>query len=285
LNVAFSSAGSNDPDGSIVTYLWDFGDGTNGTGANPSHLYTSIGTYNVILTVTDNSGDSDTASVTVTVNAVSAASLRTNITMSSSSKRGVSSVKAVVLVTNGQGGAERSAIVNGKWTLPDGSYTSRYEYSNRKGKATFSTPANMDGIYLFEIYTVTKSGFAWDELGSETSDSFTLGNGGGNQPPIASFTDNCTALACSFNGSGSSDPPWHVVLMAPDLLIPMEQSPHTVGILVTATAAQEPTQATLTLRPGITPSLWWLQTIQEQPVTALAQFQFRVSQLPLRKFT
>jgi len=116
LNVAFSSAGSNDPDGSIVTYLWDFGDGTNGTGANPSHLYTSIGTYNVILTVTDNSGDSDTASVTVTVNAVSAASLRSNITMSSSSKRGVSSVKAVVLVTNGQGGAERSAIVNGKWT-------------------------------------------------------------------------------------------------------------------------------------------------------------------------
>ena len=163
----------------------------------------TAGTYSVHVSASDAMGNGVLEIITVTV---SAASLRTDITMSSSSKRGVTSVKAVVLVTNAQGGVERSAIVNGKWTLPDGSFTSHSESSDRKGKATFSTPANMDGIYLFEILTVTKSGFAWDELVSETSDSFTLGDGGGNQPPIASFTDNCTALACSFNGSGSSDP-------------------------------------------------------------------------------
>jgi len=163
----------------------------------------TAGTYAVHVSASDAMGNGVLEIITVTVNAVSAASLRTDITMSSSSKRGVTSVKAVVLVTNGQGGVERSAIVNGKWTLPDGSETSSYEYSDRKGKATFSTPANMDGIYLFEILTVTKSGFEWDELVSETNDSLTLG---GNQPPIASFTDNCTALVCSLNGSGSSDP-------------------------------------------------------------------------------
>ena len=57
--VNFSSAGSNDPDGTDITYLWDFKDGTpTSTAANPSHTFTAAGTYDVTLTVTDASGDS-----------------------------------------------------------------------------------------------------------------------------------------------------------------------------------------------------------------------------------
>ena len=65
--VSFSSAGSNDPDGSSVTYSWDFGDGNTSAQANPSHTYQSAGNYNVSLTVTDNAGDTGTDSTTASV--------------------------------------------------------------------------------------------------------------------------------------------------------------------------------------------------------------------------
>ena len=68
--VAFSSAGSLDPDGSIVTYAWDFGDGNTSATANPSHTFVAAGTYNVSLTVTDDAGDSTTDATTATIEAI-----------------------------------------------------------------------------------------------------------------------------------------------------------------------------------------------------------------------
>ena len=47
---------SVDPDGSIVSWEWDFGDGTSSTDQNPSHVYQSADTYIVRLTVTDDDG-------------------------------------------------------------------------------------------------------------------------------------------------------------------------------------------------------------------------------------
>lgn len=47
---------SNDIDGSIVTYTWDFGDNTNSTGVKVSHQYSAAGSYTISLTVTDNIG-------------------------------------------------------------------------------------------------------------------------------------------------------------------------------------------------------------------------------------
>lgn len=66
LTVQFSGAGSNDPDGKIVDYSWDFDDGT-GTGVTTSHIYRAKGTYNVTLTVKDNKGGTATAYATITV--------------------------------------------------------------------------------------------------------------------------------------------------------------------------------------------------------------------------
>ncbi|HET9119245.1 MAG TPA: PQQ-dependent sugar dehydrogenase, partial [Solirubrobacterales bacterium] len=68
LTVSFSSAGSSNPGGGQLSYLWDFGDGTTSTAANPSHTYTSstVRTFTARLTVTgQGSYSTDTVSVTV----------------------------------------------------------------------------------------------------------------------------------------------------------------------------------------------------------------------------
>jgi chitinase len=67
LRVQFSSDGSNDPDGTIVSYGWVFGDGTTSTLANPTHIYNNRGSYIASLTVTDNLGGSDSEQLTITV--------------------------------------------------------------------------------------------------------------------------------------------------------------------------------------------------------------------------
>lgn len=65
--IVFGSGGSDDPDGTITSYSWDFGDGSTGTGPSPTHAYDNAGTYEVVLTVTDDDGTTaqDTAEVTV----------------------------------------------------------------------------------------------------------------------------------------------------------------------------------------------------------------------------
>jgi len=60
LSVDFIDA-SVDPDGTIVSWLWDFGDGTGSTDPSPSHVYDSADTYIVRLTVTDDDGDDGAA--------------------------------------------------------------------------------------------------------------------------------------------------------------------------------------------------------------------------------
>ena len=69
--VHFNGGSSSDPDGYIVSWAWDFGDGGTGTGEEVNHTFdwTEAGdkSFVVILTVTDNNGGTDTTSITVTV--------------------------------------------------------------------------------------------------------------------------------------------------------------------------------------------------------------------------
>ncbi len=69
--VRFDGNGSRDPDGKIISYIWDFGDGSKGEGPSPVHVYQNPGTYNVRLMVTDDSGTTTAQTsdeMTVTVN-------------------------------------------------------------------------------------------------------------------------------------------------------------------------------------------------------------------------
>ncbi len=61
IELKFSAEQSFDLDGEITKYIWDFGDGTTGSGKTTNHIYTSSGKYTIKLTVTDNDGNSGTA--------------------------------------------------------------------------------------------------------------------------------------------------------------------------------------------------------------------------------
>jgi PKD repeat protein/glucose/arabinose dehydrogenase len=70
LTVSFDGSGSSDPDGDPLTYAWDLdADGAydDSTSVQPSYTYTTQGTFNASLRVTDPSGASGTATVTITV--------------------------------------------------------------------------------------------------------------------------------------------------------------------------------------------------------------------------
>ncbi len=67
--IDFTAVTSTDEDGVIVSYEWDFGDGTDGTGRSISHTYEAVGSYTVVLIVTDDRGATGKTQKTVYVEA------------------------------------------------------------------------------------------------------------------------------------------------------------------------------------------------------------------------
>jgi PKD repeat protein len=70
LKVSFSGSASADPDGSVASYVWDFGDGQTSSEVNPTHTYTSPGTYTGKLSVTDESGSIGQTTLLITATIV-----------------------------------------------------------------------------------------------------------------------------------------------------------------------------------------------------------------------
>lgn len=65
--VTFSGTGSSDPDGNVVAYQWNLGDGTTTSAAEFEHVYGAAGSYQVSLTVTDSDGLTNSATAVVQV--------------------------------------------------------------------------------------------------------------------------------------------------------------------------------------------------------------------------
>ena len=67
--VFFNGTRSNDSDGEIQAYRWQFGDGEVAEGPQVSHTYTRAGTYGVILAVEDDLGASASTTANITIGA------------------------------------------------------------------------------------------------------------------------------------------------------------------------------------------------------------------------
>ena len=65
LEISFDASNSYDPDGNIISYAWDFKDGNTGSEETLNHTFSSIGSYKVELTVTDNKGATSSATKTI----------------------------------------------------------------------------------------------------------------------------------------------------------------------------------------------------------------------------
>jgi len=69
LGVNLNASGSSDPEGGALSFFWDFGDNATATGVAPSHTYATVGTYTAVVTVTDDFGNTNQASVEIIVSA------------------------------------------------------------------------------------------------------------------------------------------------------------------------------------------------------------------------
>jgi hypothetical protein len=67
--VTFDASGCTDNFG-IISYNWDFGNGTTGTGKTPTHTYSNEGIYTATLTVQDAAGNTATNTVRITIQTI-----------------------------------------------------------------------------------------------------------------------------------------------------------------------------------------------------------------------
>jgi len=183
--ISFDASDSSDPDGSIVNYSWDFGDGAKGTGVSIQHAYSQDGTYTVTLTVTDDDGATDTTSATKTVlNRIPIASFTESAETVSSSE----SIHFDASESHDPDGT----IVNNLWDFGDGNTATGVEVDHAYED---------DGVYTITLTVIDDD----DATGSATATKNVL-----NRPPVASFTENATIVskdeAIHFDASESHDP-------------------------------------------------------------------------------
>lgn len=164
LTVNFDSSGSVDPDGAIVAYTWDFGDGGTSSDASPIHTYQGVGSYIVALTVTDNMGATANSNTSITVsnspegctsNCMSVDRISLSYNMY------VNRIYGLVWFVDENGKAVDGAVVHAVWTLPDGSTVDSYSRIGIRQRGEFALTPGMAGRYTLSIVEVTKTDYTF----------------------------------------------------------------------------------------------------------------------------
>ncbi|MGD2165313.1 MAG: PKD domain-containing protein, partial [Anaerolineae bacterium] len=153
---------SSDPDGTIISYDWDFGDGNTGAGVTVSHTYTVAGTYAVALTVTDDGDATDTQTQSVSVSDAL-------ITIHVGDLDGVADMKGksgrweafvTVLIHDADGYRVSGATVTGEWSGVASGIVSGI--TGNEGTVTFSTGNMTGGEVTWMVLDVTHEAFTYD---------------------------------------------------------------------------------------------------------------------------
>ena len=149
LSATFADA-SGDSDGSIASRSWDFGDGGTSAAANPVHAYAAAGTYDVVLTVTDDAGASDTKMLAVTVGAGGGGALEKGVPVAGQSGGAGQSLAYTLDVPDGAsnlaftmsgGSGDADLYVKFGSAPTDGAYDCRPYKSGNSEACTFASPS------------------------------------------------------------------------------------------------------------------------------------------------
>ena len=237
LACSVNASASSDPDGTISSYAWQFGDGGTGTGVTSSRTYAAAGTYTITLTVTDDDGDtaSTTRSVTVapTPNQPPTASFTNSCTDLACTFNGTGSSDPDGSIASyawnwGDGTADGTGSTPSHTYAAAGTYTVRLTVTDNNGATgTTTTPvtvtapppvtvlaADAFGRTLASGWGTADTGGAWTNSGSATALSVGSGVGrvtlnAGSGPWIAlagvssSSTDLSATIALDKVASGS----------------------------------------------------------------------------------
>ena len=182
---AFDASTSSDTGGTIATYSWNFGDGSavvTGASATRTHVYPTAATYNVTLTVTDNTASTDVVNHSVSPNFGTGnpvALFTANCTGLSCAFDGSTS--------SDTGGT----ITTYSWTFGDGSPV-----------VTGASPT-VTHVYAASGFNVPSLKVTDNTTSVATYSTFLFPGSPGT--PHAAFTSNCTGLSCAFNGTVSTD--------------------------------------------------------------------------------
>jgi PKD repeat protein len=174
---------STDTDGTILSFSWDFGDGTGSDQPTPAKTF-PVGTHTVTLTVTDDDGATDTQSATFSV------STSSNRPPTANFRFTCSGVTCSFTDISGDDGS----VTGWSWDFGDGGTSSA-----RSPSHTFPSA----GTWAVTLRATDNSGVShWQTIEVQA--------GNGNAAPFASFTFPCNGMTCTFHDF-SSDPNGNVV--------------------------------------------------------------------------
>lgn len=165
LIVTFDSSQSNDADGVIAAYAWDFDDGNSSPDPNPVYTYNRAGSFTVNLTVTDDRGATNSQQLLITVTDTNSGCISNCMSVDRISlnyKKKSSIVKGLVWLVDENESGVRDAVVHATWTLPDNSVMDQYSKTGTRLRASFRIKAEIPGTYKLAIVEVTKSGYSFD---------------------------------------------------------------------------------------------------------------------------
>ena len=170
LEIIFSPEGSYDPDGTIVSYEWNFGDGSSGTGQSVNHTYTSTGTYLATLTVRDNNGATGSDTIYITITSGDVKSLYVG-SVDVSVSGDIAYARVLIL---GDYGPVGGATVTGEWSGLVAGIVSGV--TNNDGSVTLvSRKSKKTGDFIFAVTNVSKEGYVYDQSQNTLeTDSFTV---------------------------------------------------------------------------------------------------------------
>jgi PKD repeat protein len=150
--VTFNGGGSSDPDGTIASYAWVFGDGTSGTGATVTHTFDKEGSFLVRLTVTDNLGATAQDTALATIHPPGSG----NKVPIANAGKGQSGTVAEPLTFDGTGSTDLDGtIVSFDWDFGDGATASGSRVTHSYAKA---------GSYLVHLKVTDNQGAVGDDM-------------------------------------------------------------------------------------------------------------------------